>query len=79
MNRITDFVDGFIPDNIPKKEATLIRAELTCHIMDKADFYKDIGYNDMESIDKAIADFINNFSFKDLSSIRNKPKAIILI
>lgn len=74
MNRITDFVDGFIPDNIPKKEATLIRAELTCHIMDKADYYKDIGYNDMESIDKAIADFgtdecDKNFIFNEFEEL----------
>ncbi len=74
MNRITDFVDSFIPDNIPKKEATLIRAELTCHIMDKVDFYKDIGYNDMESIDKAIADFgtdenDKNFIFNEFEEL----------
>lgn len=74
MKKITDFVDGFIPDNIPKKEATLIRAELTCHIMDKVDYYKDIGYNDMESIDKAIADFgtdecDKNFIFNEFEEL----------
>ena len=74
MKKITDFVDGFIPDNIPKKEATLIRAELTCHIMDKVDYYKDIGYNDMESVDKAIADFgtdecDKNFIFNEFEEL----------
>ncbi len=74
MNRITDFVDGFIPDNIPKKEATLIRAELTCHIMDKIDYYKEIGYNDMESFDKDVADFgtdecDKNFIFNEFEEL----------
>ncbi len=74
MKRITDFVDSFIPDNIPKKEATLIRAELTCHIMDKVDYYKEIGYNDMESVDKAIADFgtdecDKNFIFNEFEEL----------
>ena len=57
MNRITDFVDSFIPKNMPKKKALLLKAELTCHIIDKADFYKEIGYDDTESVNKAIEDF----------------------
>lgn len=74
MNKITEFVDGFIPDNIPKKEATLIRAELTCHIMDKIDYYKEIGYNDTESFDKAVADFgtdeyDKNFIFNEFEEL----------
>lgn len=57
MNRITDFVDSFIPKNMPKKKALLLKAELTCHIIDKADYYKEIGYDDTESVNKAIEDF----------------------
>ncbi len=65
MNRITDFVDSFVPKNIPKKKALILKAELTCHIIDKADFYKEIGYDDMESVNKAIEDFGTNESDKN--------------
>ena len=57
MNRIAIFVDSFIPKNIPKKKARVLKDELTCHILDKADFYREIGYDDAESINKAIEDF----------------------
>ena len=57
MNRITEFVDSFIPKNISKKKALILKDELVCHIMDKADFYKEIGYDDAESVNKAIEDF----------------------
>ncbi len=57
MNRITEFVDSFIPKNISKKKAAILKDELTCHIMDKADYYKDIGYDEVESVNKAIEDF----------------------
>lgn len=57
MNRITEFVDSFIPKNIPKKKALILKAELTCHILDKVDYYKDIGYDENEGINKAIGDF----------------------
>ena len=65
MNRITEFIDSFIPKNIPKKKALMLKAELTCHIIDKADFYKEIGYDDMESINKAIEDFGTNENDKN--------------
>lgn len=57
MNRITEFVDSFIPKNISKKKASILKEELICHIMDKVDYYKDIGYDDTESVNKAIEDF----------------------
>ena len=44
MNRINDFVDSFIPKNLPKKKKKTLTEELTCHLLDKADHYKDIGY-----------------------------------
>lgn len=57
MNRIIEFVDSFIPKNISKKKAVILKDELTCHIMDKVDYYKDIGYDETESVNKAIEDF----------------------
>ncbi len=57
MNRIEEFVSGFIPKNLSKKRTAALRDELTCHILDKADFYKEIGYGEQESISKAMGDF----------------------
>ena len=79
MNRITEFVDSFIPKNISKKKALILKDELICHIMDKVDYYKDIGYDETESVNKAIEDFgtdenDKNFifnEFEDLYSEKN--------
>ncbi len=57
MNRINDFADSFIPKNLPKKKAKALKEELTCHLLDKADHYKDIGYEESVSITKAIEEF----------------------
>lgn len=57
MNRVKTFVDSFVPENLPKKKRFELKEELECHIMDKADFYKEIGYSLEESIEKAIEDF----------------------
>ncbi len=67
MNRITEFVDKFVPKNLPKKRADALKSELTCHILDKADYYKEIGYDESVSIDKAIEDF--GTEEKDISYI----------
>lgn len=57
MNRIENFVDSFIPKNIPKRKAKALKEELTCHILDKADHYMDIGYEMGAGIDMAIEEF----------------------
>lgn len=57
MNRVKAFVDSFIPENLPKKKRLELKDELECHILDKADFYKEIGYSLEDSIEKAIEDF----------------------
>lgn len=57
MNRITEFVDSFIPKNLPKSRAVSLKEELTCHLLDKKDYYEKIGYDESVSIDKAIEDF----------------------
>lgn len=60
MNRVKTFVDSFVPENLPKKKRLELKDELECHILDKADFYKEIGYSLEESLDKAIEDFGTN-------------------
>ena len=67
MNRITEFVDKFVPKNLPKKRAEALKSELTCHILDKVDYYKEIGYDESVSINKAIEDF--GTEEKDISYI----------
>lgn len=57
MDRITEFVDSFIPKNLPKKRKSQLREELICHILDKADYYMDLGYKKDDSFTKAIEDF----------------------
>ena len=57
MNKITEFVEDFIPKNLSKKQKEKLKEELTCHILDKKDYYVDLGYGEEESIEKAIEDF----------------------
>lgn len=57
MNKIIEFVEEFIPKNLSKKHSEKLKEELTCHILDKKDYYVDLGYGEDESIEKAIEDF----------------------
>lgn len=57
MNRIIEFVDSFIPENLPKKRKQTLKEELMCHILDKVDYYRELGYAESESVSKAIEDF----------------------
>ena len=61
MNKISNFIDEFIPKNISKKRRLLLTNELENHLLDKSNFYKEIGYPEEESIQKAIDDFIADF------------------
>ena len=57
MNKISIFIDEFIPKNISKKRRLLLTNELENHLLDKSNYYKEIGYPEEESIQKAIDDF----------------------
>lgn len=57
MNRIQEFIDTFIPKNLSKKKRNLLKTELENHLLDKIDYYKDIGYGEAESTEKAMVDF----------------------
>ena len=74
MDRITDFVDAFVPKNLPKKRKAALKEELSCHILDKKDYYREIGYDENAGIDKAIADFgdseeINNYIYNEFEEL----------
>ena len=74
MDRITDFVDAFVPKNLPKKRKAALKEELSCHILDKKDYYREIGYDENAGIDKAIADFgdseeINKYIYNEFEEL----------
>ncbi len=66
MNKISNFIDEFIPKNISKKRRLLLANELENHLLDKSDFYKEIGYPEEESIKKAIDDFGSDEKMKKI-------------
>lgn len=53
---IKSYLDKATPKNVSLKKQSNIRMELMCHICDKADFYKEIGYSEEESYEKALAE-----------------------
>lgn len=57
MNRINEFVNSFVPVSLPEKRKSALNEELICHILDKADYYKELGFDKDTGIDKAIEDF----------------------
>lgn len=65
MNRINEFIESFIPKNLPKKKQLMLKEELSCHIFDKADYYKELGYDLETSIDKAIEAFGTDSDMKN--------------
>ncbi|MBQ6932030.1 MAG: hypothetical protein IJN38_07875, partial [Clostridia bacterium] len=70
MNRINDYVNSLIPQNIPKRKQLSLREELLSHVCDRIDYYKEIGYDTDSSIGKALDDMGNDESVK--SDIRSK-------
>lgn len=57
MNKFSEFVDGFVPKNVSKKRRAELKMELENHLYDKSDYYKEIGFSEEESIEKALEDF----------------------
>ena len=56
----SDWIEGYLEKAVPKtvsgKKYADIRDELTSHILDKVDFYIEIGYNEKEARAKAIGE-----------------------
>ncbi len=57
MEKIYEFVDSFIPKNLPSKRKQMLRDELSDHIFEKTAFYEEIGYTKEQSIEKATEEF----------------------
>ncbi len=70
MNRIENYIDSIVPKNLSKKKKQLIRDEIGTHIYERVDFYKEIGYDENASVEKALADMGEDEEVK--LSIRNE-------
>ena len=70
MNRINDYVNSLIPQNIPKRKQLSLREELLSHVCDRIDYYKEIGYDTDSSIGKALDDMGEDETVK--ADIRNR-------
>ena len=66
--KITGYIDSVIPADIPKNKKKYLADELACHIEDKAEFYREIGYGEDASIEKAVADMGADEKIKDYLS-----------
>ncbi|MBQ2828479.1 MAG: hypothetical protein IJF20_04455 [Clostridia bacterium] len=56
MERIEDYLNSVVPQNISKKKKQKIYDELQSHILDRFDYYKETGYEECDCIEKALAD-----------------------
>lgn len=51
---VEDYLDSVIPQKISEATKSRLRAELECHIHDRADFYMEIGYDEDAAFEKAV-------------------------
>lgn len=65
ITKIKEYIDSVVPQNISLKKRKKLCDELLCHILDKIDFYKEIGYSEEQSTEKAIFDMGTDESTKN--------------
>ncbi len=51
---VEDYISKIIPDKIADSTKAELRAEIECHIYDKAEFYMEIGYDEEAAFQKAV-------------------------
>lgn len=54
---VNEFINSFLPDNISKKKRQQLYDEMECHILDRADFYIEIGYDEETALKKSMECF----------------------
>lgn len=69
-NRINDFINTLLPDDITPTKKEELSQELESHILDTIDFYIENGFSYEKSVDKALADFCDDEKTK--KKIKNK-------
>ena len=63
--KISAFLTDVIPKEIPKRRRRKLVDELSCHIEDKADAFREIGYSDEDSVSKALEAFAETDEIKN--------------
>ena len=63
--RIQEFIADYIPKRITKETRYKLQYELENHIYDRIDYYREIGYTEEESLEKALDDFGNDEETKE--------------
>ena len=63
--KISAFLTDVIPNEIPKRRRRKLVDELSCHIEDKADAFREIGYSDEDSVSKALEAFAETDEIKN--------------
>ena len=91
INKIINYIDSVTPKNISEKKKRILYDELFCHILDRIDFYEEIGYSEEKSADKAIEDMgtdedTKKYLFDEFEELYHErtwwaliPSAIILL
>ncbi len=51
---VENYLKSIIPDKISDSTKSELRAEIECHIYDRADFYMEIGYDEATAFEKAV-------------------------
>ena len=51
---VEDYLNTVIPKKLSEDKKSEIRAEIECHIYDRADFYMEIGYDEATAFEKAV-------------------------
>lgn len=51
---VEDYLNTVIPKKLSEDKKSELRAEIECHIYDRADFYMGIGYNEATAFEKAV-------------------------
>lgn len=69
-DKIKSYIQSVLPVNLSNAKRQALYDELCCHILDRYEFYKEIGFNDEESTQKAIHDMGEDEETTDY--IRNK-------
>lgn len=63
--KISAFLTDVIPNEIPKRRRRKLVDELSCHIEDRADAFREIGYSDEDSVSKALEAFAETDEIKN--------------
>ena len=56
LEQMEKYVQSVLPDGMPQRKREPLHDELFCHLLDRYEFYREIGFDDEESTQKAIHD-----------------------